>query len=105
MVLRKVIGIRNVNLMRIKRRRTYRKTLREKARINNKLSRHERQGPEYNPTKMVGSKCSHNNTFPGPQVHSASVIREHLLIKRVWFTMFSYQATIVQIQIAYLNIA
>ena len=105
MVLRKVIGIRNVNLMRIKRRRTYRKTLREKARINNKLSRHERQGPEYNPTKMVGSKCSHNNTFPGPQVHSASVIREYLLIKRVWLTMFSYQATIVQIQIAYLNIA
>ena len=105
MVLRKVIGIRNVNLMRIKRRRTYRKTLREKARINNKLSRHERQGPEYNPTTMVGSKCSHNNTFPGPQVHSTSVIREYLLIKCVWLTMFSYQATIVQIQIAYLNIA
>ena len=40
-----MIGIRNVNLMRIKTRRTWRKTLREKARINNKLSRHEKQGP------------------------------------------------------------
>ena len=105
MVFRKVIGIRNVNLMRIKTRRTWRKTPREKARINNKFSRHEKQGPGYNPATMVESKCSHNNTFPGPQVHSASVICEYLLIKRVWFTMFSYQATIVQIQIAYLNIA
>ena len=75
------------------------------TRINNKLSWHEKQGPGYNPATMVGSKCPHNNTFPGPQVHSASVIREYLLIKRVWFTMFSYQATIVQIQIAHLNIA
>ena len=40
-----MIGIRNVNLIRIKTRRTWRKTLREKARINNKLSRHEKQGP------------------------------------------------------------
>ena len=49
MVLHKVIGIR--------------------ARINNKLSRHEKQGPGYNPAKIVGSKCSHNSTIPGPRVN------------------------------------
>ena len=105
MVLRIVIEIRKVNLMRKKTGRTWRKTPRVKTWINKNLSRHEKQGPGYNPATIVGSKCPHKNTFPGPQVHSASVIREYLLIKCVWFTMFSYQATIVQIQIAYLNIA
>ena len=56
MVLLVVIGIRNVDLMRIKTRRPWGKTPREKPRINNKLSRHEKQGPEYNPTTMVRSK-------------------------------------------------
>ena len=77
MVLRIVIGIRNVTLMSKKTRRTSRKTPRENARINNKLSRHEKQGPGYNPATMVGSKCSHKNTVPVPQLHSASVIREY----------------------------
>ena len=38
------------------------KTRREKAPINNKISRHEKQGRGYNPAKIVGSKCSHNST-------------------------------------------
>ena len=49
--------------------------LRETARIDNKISRHEKQGPG---ATMVGGKCSHNNTIPGPQAHSAGVIREYL---------------------------
>ena len=90
MVLRIVIGIQNVNLIRNKKTgRTCWRTPREKARIKKNLSRHEKQGPGYNPTTMVGSKCSSKNTFPGPQVHSASVIREYLWLKLVWFTMFS----------------
>ena len=57
MVLLVVIGIRNVDLMRIKTKKTLNlKTPREKPGINNKLSRNEKQGPEYNPTTMVGRK-------------------------------------------------
>ena len=62
MVLRKVIGIRNVNLLRKKQGEPEEKTRREKAPINNKISRHEKQGRGYNPAKIVGSKCSHNST-------------------------------------------
>ena len=62
MVLRKVIGIRNVNLLRKKQGEPEEKTRREKAPINNKISRREKQGRGYNPAKIVGSKCSHYRT-------------------------------------------